>query len=785
MQIVILCGGEGTRLAPLTNDTPKPLMRVCGVPILERILDGVKENGFPAATLTIQYQAEKLIANFDSASYHDIALDFRRETFPLGTAGCVRNCWNGEEVLVLSGDALQNFNLAAAVKFHRAKKADVTIVTKEVADPREFGIVRTDKSGQITGFLEKPSYESCPTNAVNTGVYVLSKAAMNLIELGKKSDFAKDLFPKMMAQGMKLYGYPEQGYWLDIGSVENYAECQRAMLYGETGIAIDAPQPAEGMFSLTDTSFAGATIRPPVYIGKNVTIGKGSVIEEGTVLEDDVTVEEHCWIHASTVGKGTIIGSNAELNRGIIGRNVRIMKGAQLGELSAIGSNTVIGEHSQVYDGVKIWAGKTIANGTVVSADIRHGSGRPMQIDDEGSVTETTAFTTPATACEFGMAAASALDIGSAVIVGFRGKPAAKPIAQALSAGVTAAGVKSWFLGECTEHQLAYCMKILGADMACYVQADYTLKISVTASGGLPVTRQTERKIEMGINHRDYRVEGFDHYGGEFDATSMKALYEGYLDRLMPRRFRGVNAEFRTTVPEIARITDTIFTPRNDLNGERVVFHLGTDAKRMSAYSDRTGYVFHERLVLLGARINFDKGLAVSLPYSFPVAADELAEQADAVLLRYYNCPCDDSDKRARQVARRFDNAFVRDSLILAAMILTELTDKEQTLRAGDHGHSGFPRVAALCQRRRQPARNLKEICRRGSRLGRGRGVPQQRLPRADSPAEVRKRHHGVRGSIPVGIRVEHLRRNRKENQSRVPPEQRLTRGFFLLRKKA
>ncbi len=169
----------------------------------------------------------------------------------------------------------------------------------------------------------------------------------------------------------------------------------------------------------------------------------------------------------------------------------------------------------------------------------------------------------------------------------------------------------------------------------------------------------------------------YEQYGEEYEVGSMKSLYAGYLDRLMPRRFRGVNVEVRTSVPEIAEIFDTVFAPRNDLNGERIVFHLGSEGKRASAYTDKTGYVFHERLVLLGAKIAFDKGLAVSLPYAFPTAADELAYQCDGNLLRYFNCPCDDTDKKARQIAKRFDNAFVRDSLILIAMILTDLSERE------------------------------------------------------------------------------------------------------------
>ena len=249
MQAIIMAGGEGTRLRPMTCDIPKPLAPLCGKPVLMYILELLQTYSFKKATLTLMYKADRIMETFEDDKYEDVSLDYSIEENPLGTAGCVKLASYEDEVLVISGDAMCDFDLAEAIKFHRQKKADATIIVKKVIDPREFGLVLKNNDGQITGFIEKPSYESCTTDLANTGVYILSKSALDMIESGKKKDFASDIFPSMLERSMKLYAYEEKGYWCDIGDFKSYLHCQQDMLEGKVTCRIDGHRQLDGIYT--------------------------------------------------------------------------------------------------------------------------------------------------------------------------------------------------------------------------------------------------------------------------------------------------------------------------------------------------------------------------------------------------------------------------------------------------------------------------------------------------------------------------------------------------------
>lgn len=226
MKAVIMAGGEGTRLRPLTCNMPKPLAPLCGKPVAFYILELLKKHGFTEAVFTLRYQGEKLEESFDGSSYRGTELSFQYEKTPLGTAGSVKSAAGDEEVLVISGDAMCDFDLTAAVDFHRRKNSPATIIVKKVSDPREYGLVQTDEEGRITGFLEKPSYEGCVTDLANTGVYILSKEVMEGISRDRPLDFAKDVFPKLLRENVPLCAYKETGYWCDIGDFAGYLSCR-------------------------------------------------------------------------------------------------------------------------------------------------------------------------------------------------------------------------------------------------------------------------------------------------------------------------------------------------------------------------------------------------------------------------------------------------------------------------------------------------------------------------------------------------------------------------------
>ena len=250
MKAVIMAGGEGTRLRPLTCDSPKPMAHLCGRPVLEYILDLLQEHDVLDAAVTMRYIPSAITAHFGDG-YRQMRLSFSEEDKPLGTAGSVRlavdSQWGGanDDVLIISGDALTDIDLSEACAFHKSRHAAATLIVTRVADPREYGLAEFDREGRITGFLEKPGWGQAATDAANTGIYILSPEALESIPADTNFDFAKDLFPLLLRDGLPLYAYETKDYWCDIGDLTTYLTCQRDILEGRVKTNLPAAQDAK------------------------------------------------------------------------------------------------------------------------------------------------------------------------------------------------------------------------------------------------------------------------------------------------------------------------------------------------------------------------------------------------------------------------------------------------------------------------------------------------------------------------------------------------------------
>ena len=234
MKAVILSGGEGTRLRTISMGLPKPMMPIVGKPLLERTVALLRQNGFDELCLTLHYEPEAIRSHFGGGERFGVRIEYREETEPLGTAGAVRNCLDfiggDRRVLVMSGDSACDFDLAALADGHRG---GVTIALATHAEPLPYGLVVTDRSGAVTGFVEKPAWERVVTDRVSTGIYVLSPDVLSRVPDGVKYDFAKDLFPALLRDGVTMTGVVMDGYWCDIGTPEAYYRCNLDALEGK------------------------------------------------------------------------------------------------------------------------------------------------------------------------------------------------------------------------------------------------------------------------------------------------------------------------------------------------------------------------------------------------------------------------------------------------------------------------------------------------------------------------------------------------------------------------
>ena len=258
MRAVVMAGGEGTRLRPLTTNVPKPLLPVVGEPIMGHLLRLLRRHGVGEAVVTVQYLAGSIRSYFGDGAEYGVALSYATEAVPLGTAGSVKNAeegLRGEPFLVISGDALTDIDLSRPIEFHHANDALVTVALSRKPNVLEFGNVITDESGRIERFIEKPTWGQVFSDTVNTGIYVMAPEVLARIPADERIDWSADVFPELLADGERLFGFVTSEYWEDVGTIDSYLSVQRDVLNGRVAAEI-----------------GGFEVSPRVWLGEGAVV---------------------------------------------------------------------------------------------------------------------------------------------------------------------------------------------------------------------------------------------------------------------------------------------------------------------------------------------------------------------------------------------------------------------------------------------------------------------------------------------------------------------------------
>src|SRR6266567_2543892 len=363
MQAVVMAGGEGSRLRPLTINRPKPMVAIVNKPCLGHIFDLLKRHGIDDAFVTLQYLASVIQDAYGDGGSVGMRLRYSIEETPLGTGGSVRQIGEGldDTFVVISGDALTDIDLSKVIAFHKERQAAVTLTLVRVANPLEYGVVITQPDGRITKFLEKPSWGEVFSDTINTGIYVIEPRVLERYAIGEKFDFSKDLFPQLLADGEPLFGYVAEGYWTDVGSIAEYSRANADLLQGKMkaeplGVEIQPGVFAGGEVEIEPT----ATLTGPIYLGAGVRIGGGAEIIGPTVLRDAVAVDQFARSDSSIVWRNSYIGERADLRGAMVGRQCALKARVVLEEGTVVGDHSVINEGARVRASVKIWPDKQV-----------------------------------------------------------------------------------------------------------------------------------------------------------------------------------------------------------------------------------------------------------------------------------------------------------------------------------------------------------------------------------------------------------------------------------------
>ena len=359
MKAVILAGGEGTRLRPLTCNIPKPMVPILNRPFLEHMLSGLRAHGVSDAVLTISYLPDKIKAHFGRGETTGMGLSYALEEKPLGTAGAVKNVERELDgaFFVLNGDIFTDLDLGEMERFHREKKSQVTLFLTPVENPSAFGVVETDPDGRVLRFLEKPAPGVTDSNWINGGIYLMEPETLAHAPSGEFYMFERGLFPKLLEMGVPVYGYQAHPYWIDLGTPANYLKVQHDLLASGSSDRWAHAISAGYARSSIDPS---ARVSGPVLLGEGCSIGPGAVIEGPTVLGAGCKVGQEATILGSILWQGVIVDRAATLDRCIVGDGARIEEGVKVGELCILGDNAVVGRGNHLDRGMMVWPYKTL-----------------------------------------------------------------------------------------------------------------------------------------------------------------------------------------------------------------------------------------------------------------------------------------------------------------------------------------------------------------------------------------------------------------------------------------
>ena len=365
MKAVILVGGEGTRLRPLTCNTTKAMVPILNRPFLEHLIRYLKEHSITDIILAMSYLPDHIQSYFGDGTELGVRLAYLTEEQPLGTAGAVKNAERhlDETFLMLNGDIFTGLDIAAMIDFHRERKAEATIAVTPVDDPTAYGLIETDAEGRITRFLEKPSWEEVTTNMINAGIYVLEPDILAQIPPQRAASIEKETFQQLLAQGEPMYAYSSLAYWLDMGTPEKYLKLNHDLLLGKAPSLVNVTEGIQ--IGSNSTIHPSAEIKGPVLIGESCVIAQGVEVRGPAILGPRCKVAKGATIEGAILWHNSRVGKKTILRNCIVASHSYIQEESQVLDNCVLGDNVVVGRNNKLAQGIKIWPDKRIEPDTI------------------------------------------------------------------------------------------------------------------------------------------------------------------------------------------------------------------------------------------------------------------------------------------------------------------------------------------------------------------------------------------------------------------------------------
>jgi mannose-1-phosphate guanylyltransferase / phosphomannomutase len=585
VQAVVMAGGEGSRLRPLTGNMPKPMLSVANRPLMERIVRLLREDGFTDIVATVQFLSSVIRNYFGDGSDLGVSIAYSTEEEPLGTAGSVLNARDllSGEFVVISGDALTDMRPSEALDFHRAKGAAATLVLKRMRDPLEFGIVMTDEDGRIERFLEKPTWGQVFSDTINTGIYVLEPEVLDLIPPDQPFDFSAELFPMMLDKGLPVYGFITDAYWADVGNTEAYLEVHHDILEGRVKVDMPGFELKPGVWVGEDVDIEqSATIHGPSIIGDNCRIGWGATVGPLTVIGDNAIVDRDAQVSSSVLMDQVRVGPMAQARGSILGRDVSVDDGATVEEGAVLGDEVAVGAGALIKAGLRVYPSRSVEAGAIVTQSvIKEQKASRTLFGPRGVAGLVNIDITAQVAVRLGMAYGTVLERNSVVITGRDASRAARAIKRALIAGLNSTGVHCHDLEMMPMPVTRFTVRSRQATGGISVRTSpenaEVVEVRLFDEEGTDLPAGVQRKIERIFFRDDYRRPGHTKLGElEFPPHAVEQYSAGLLRSLDVDAVRG---------RKLKVVVDYAHGPAC-LIGPSFLGRLGCDALSLNAYTD-------------------------------------------------------------------------------------------------------------------------------------------------------------------------------------------------------
>lgn len=541
MKAVIMAGGFGTRIQPLTSNIPKPMIPLLNRPIMLHIVELLKKYEITDLVMLLYHQPAVIKNFFRDGTDFGVKITYVTPLQDMGTAGAVKCAekFLDERFVVISGDLLTDFNLKKVLDFHEEKKALATITLTSVKDPLQFGVVITDKEKRITQFLEKPGWGEVISDTINTGIYVLEPEIFRHIPADENFDFSQDLFPRLLSGHEPLFGYTAKGYWRDIGNTDSYREAHHDIFRGKVNVRIDEPK----------QDLVGKDLR----LGSDVNLDDHVVLDGTVIIGDNSQIFESAQIKDSVIGRNCTIEAGVRLNRCVIWDNVYVKKGSKLNdsvicsnvsvgngvvmeEGTIVADDTSIGEEAYIKRDVKIWPRKVIEAGATVTGNLIWGEKWKKSLFEGAMIRGLTNIElTPEFVAKLGCAYGTTLPKGSYILAGRDTYRASRMLKRSFIGGLLSAGVNVRDLTMVALPALRYKLRTFGevggVQFRQAIDDPASTEIVFLDSEGLDFSSSMGKNVERIFFKENFRRAHHTEPGGltEIPQQALDFYREGFL----------------------------------------------------------------------------------------------------------------------------------------------------------------------------------------------------------------------------------------------------------------